>query len=94
MGLLPIYYVYHYLEKTEKWGILGKDSAASENELKRKMQAGEMFISVKQNCKIISYFFTYNVYQGFLLYFFISILFCICTSFHITVKKYLMIIFI
>ncbi len=70
MGLLPIYYVYHYLEKTEKWGILGKDSAASENELKRKMQAGEMFISVKQNCKIISYFFTYNVYQGFLLYFF------------------------
>ncbi|ROL42575.1 Complement C5 [Anabarilius grahami] len=40
MGLLPIYYVYHYLEKTEKWDILGKESAASEKELKRKMQAG------------------------------------------------------
>lgn len=55
MGLLPIYYVYHFLEKTEKWGILGKEAAASEKELKRKMQAGEMFNSVKQNknCKII-----------------------------------------
>lgn len=40
MGLLPIYYVYHYLEKTEKWGILGKEAAASEKQLKRKMQAG------------------------------------------------------
>uniref|UniRef100_A0A8C2CFE3 Complement component 5 n=1 Tax=Cyprinus carpio TaxID=7962 RepID=A0A8C2CFE3_CYPCA len=40
MGLLPIYYVYNYLEKTEKWGILGKEAAASEKELKRKMQAG------------------------------------------------------
>ncbi|XP_059403415.1 complement C5-like [Carassius carassius] len=40
MGLLPVYYVYHYLEKTEKWDILGKDAAASEKELKRKMQAG------------------------------------------------------
>ncbi|XP_058633230.1 complement C5 isoform X1 [Onychostoma macrolepis] len=39
-GLLPIYYVYHFLEKTEKWGILGKEAAASEKELKRKMQAG------------------------------------------------------
>ncbi|XP_067263766.1 complement C5 [Chanodichthys erythropterus] len=40
MGLLPIYYGYHYLEKTEKWDILGKELAASEKELKRKMQAG------------------------------------------------------
>ncbi|XDV20101.1 hypothetical protein PO909_025482, partial [Leuciscus waleckii] len=40
MSLLPIYYVYHYLDKTEKWDILGKESAASEKELKRKMQAG------------------------------------------------------
>ncbi|KAK7173715.1 hypothetical protein R3I93_003515 [Phoxinus phoxinus] len=40
MRLLPIYYVYHYLDKTEKWDILGKESAASEKELKRKMQAG------------------------------------------------------
>ncbi|XP_043096088.1 complement C5 [Puntigrus tetrazona] len=40
MGLLPIYYVYHYLEKTEKWGILGKEAEASEKELMRKMQAG------------------------------------------------------
>uniref|UniRef100_A0A8C1N033 Complement component 5 n=1 Tax=Cyprinus carpio TaxID=7962 RepID=A0A8C1N033_CYPCA len=40
MGLLPIYYVYHYLEKTEKWGALGKEAAASEKELRRKMQAG------------------------------------------------------
>ncbi|KAK2911621.1 hypothetical protein Q8A67_003754 [Cirrhinus molitorella] len=40
MGLLPIYYVYHYLEKAEKWNILGKEAAASERELKRKMQAG------------------------------------------------------
>lgn len=47
MGLLPIYYVYHYLEKTEKWDILGKETAASEKELKRKMQAGGMFVSVE-----------------------------------------------
>ncbi|XP_056314659.1 complement C5 [Danio aesculapii] len=40
MSLLPVYYVYHYLDKTEKWNILGKESAASEKELKRKMQAG------------------------------------------------------
>ncbi|XP_056092292.1 complement C5 isoform X3 [Rhinichthys klamathensis goyatoka] len=40
MSLLPIYYVYHFLDKTEKWDILGKESAASEKELKRKMQAG------------------------------------------------------
>ncbi|XP_052411898.1 complement C5 isoform X2 [Carassius gibelio] len=40
MGLLPIYYVYHYLEKTDKWGILGKELAASKKELRRKMQAG------------------------------------------------------
>ncbi|XP_073696897.1 complement C5 [Garra rufa] len=40
MGLLPIYYVYHYLEKAEKWNILGREAAASEKELKRKMQAG------------------------------------------------------
>ncbi|XP_067294105.1 complement C5 [Pseudorasbora parva] len=39
MSLLPLYYVYHYIEKTEKWGILGKE-LPSENELKRKMQAG------------------------------------------------------
>lgn len=44
MALLPVYYVYHYLDKTEKWDILGKDAAASEKELKRKMQAGEMFV--------------------------------------------------
>uniref|UniRef100_A0A671SJD7 Complement component 5 n=2 Tax=Sinocyclocheilus anshuiensis TaxID=1608454 RepID=A0A671SJD7_9TELE len=40
MALLPIYYVYHYLEKAEKWDILGKEAAASEKQLKRKMQAG------------------------------------------------------
>ncbi|XP_050965530.1 complement C5 [Labeo rohita] len=40
MGLLPVYYVYHYLDKAEKWNILGKEAAASERELKRKMQAG------------------------------------------------------
>lgn len=58
MGLLPIYYVYHYLEKTEKWDILGKESAASERELKRKMQAGGMFVSVEQNknCRMIIVF--------------------------------------
>lgn len=49
MSLLPIYYVYHYLDKTEKWDILGKESAASEKELKRKMQAGGMFVSVEKN---------------------------------------------
>uniref|UniRef100_A0A671SI59 NTR domain-containing protein n=1 Tax=Sinocyclocheilus anshuiensis TaxID=1608454 RepID=A0A671SI59_9TELE len=27
MALLPIYYVYHYLEKAEKWDILGKEAA-------------------------------------------------------------------
>ncbi|XP_026108101.1 complement C5-like [Carassius auratus] len=40
MALLPVYYVYHYLDKTEKWDILGKDAAASKRELRRKMQAG------------------------------------------------------
>jgi len=45
MSLLPIYYVYHYLDETEKWDILG--SAASKKELKRKMQAGGMFVSVE-----------------------------------------------
>nr|XP_055056558.1 complement C5 isoform X1 [Misgurnus anguillicaudatus] len=40
MGLLPIFYVYHYLESTENWDILGKEAAASNMELKRKMKDG------------------------------------------------------
>ncbi|XP_051531363.1 complement C5-like isoform X2 [Myxocyprinus asiaticus] len=40
MALLPVYYVYHYLESTERWGILGQEASASHKELKRKMQAG------------------------------------------------------
>ncbi|KAA0716325.1 Complement C5 C3 and PZP-like alpha-2-macroglobulin domain-containing protein 4 [Triplophysa tibetana] len=40
MGLLPIYYVYHFLESTEQWDILGKEFAVSHKELKRKMNSG------------------------------------------------------
>lgn len=44
MGLLPIYYVYHFLESTEQWGTLGKDLDASNKELKGKIKAGRMFV--------------------------------------------------
>ncbi|XP_051551430.1 complement C5-like isoform X1 [Myxocyprinus asiaticus] len=40
MALLPVYYVYHYLESTEGWDILGQEASTSHKELKRKMQAG------------------------------------------------------
>lgn len=47
MGLLPIYYVYHFLESTEQWDILGKEMAASNVELMRKMNSGKLHRTVQ-----------------------------------------------
>ncbi|XP_030647127.1 complement C5 isoform X2 [Chanos chanos] len=40
MALLPIYYVFHFIDSTERWDTLGKEFGASSSELKRKMAEG------------------------------------------------------
>ncbi|KPP62364.1 complement C5-like [Scleropages formosus] len=38
MGILPIYYVFHYLEETERWDLLGDDTTSHRVALKRKLK--------------------------------------------------------
>ncbi|MGH0182835.1 UNVERIFIED_CONTAM: hypothetical protein FKN15_010603 [Acipenser sinensis] len=40
MGIAPIYYVFHFLEKSEKWDMLGPDSFTNRLELRRKLKQG------------------------------------------------------
>uniref|UniRef100_A0A8C9VD72 Complement component 5 n=1 Tax=Scleropages formosus TaxID=113540 RepID=A0A8C9VD72_SCLFO len=40
MGILPIYYVFHYLEETERWDLLGDDTTSHRVALKRKLKEG------------------------------------------------------
>uniref|UniRef100_W5ME05 Complement C5 n=1 Tax=Lepisosteus oculatus TaxID=7918 RepID=W5ME05_LEPOC len=40
MGIVPVYYVFHYLEKTNQWDILGPDSLSRRLELKKRLKEG------------------------------------------------------
>ncbi|XP_063051612.1 complement C5 [Engraulis encrasicolus] len=40
MGLLPLYYVYHYMEQGQHWAGLGPEAANFKTDLKRKMKEG------------------------------------------------------
>ncbi|MBN3310862.1 CO5 protein, partial [Amia calva] len=44
MGIMPIYHIYHYLEKNDKWELLGPDTIDKRDELKRKMKDGMISI--------------------------------------------------
>ncbi|KAJ8413879.1 hypothetical protein AAFF_G00064770 [Aldrovandia affinis] len=40
MGVLPVYYVYHYLEMTSRWTLMGADPTGSRMDLRRKLREG------------------------------------------------------
>ncbi|XP_061117126.1 complement C5 [Conger conger] len=40
MGVLPVYYVYHYLESTNRWNLMGADTMHSRMSLKKKLKEG------------------------------------------------------
>ena len=44
-GLLPLVQVYHYLESTMRWDVLGSDIRSSSAEIKRKVKEGEETLS-------------------------------------------------
>lgn len=44
-GLLPLVQVYHYLETTMRWDVLGTDIRKSSADLKRKIKEGEETLS-------------------------------------------------
>uniref|UniRef100_A0A8C8BS96 Complement component 5 n=1 Tax=Oncorhynchus tshawytscha TaxID=74940 RepID=A0A8C8BS96_ONCTS len=58
MRVLPIYFVYHYLETTGRWDIMGLEEQNSPLELKRKIREGGRFtlfftliVSLKYKCE-------------------------------------------
>uniref|UniRef100_A0A8C7CM82 Complement component 5 n=1 Tax=Oncorhynchus kisutch TaxID=8019 RepID=A0A8C7CM82_ONCKI len=58
MRVLPIYFVYHYLETTGRWDIMGLEEHNSPLELKRKIREGGRFtlfftliVSLKYKCE-------------------------------------------
>ncbi|MGH0153906.1 UNVERIFIED_CONTAM: hypothetical protein FKN15_061885 [Acipenser sinensis] len=55
MGIAPIYYVFHFLEKSEKWDMLGPDSFTNRLELRRKLKQGIASILSFQNKGDYSY---------------------------------------
>lgn len=52
MGLLPLYYVYHYMETGNSWASLGPQATDIKADLKIKMKEGEI-ASLKGLCKEI-----------------------------------------
>lgn len=40
MSILPVYYVFQFLEQTDRWELLGHDKAKSRMELKQKLKEG------------------------------------------------------
>ncbi|KAI1900562.1 hypothetical protein AGOR_G00051200 [Albula goreensis] len=40
MGILPVYYVFHYLQKTSKWNVMGNDTIRARMALKEKLEDG------------------------------------------------------
>ncbi|XP_019396510.1 PREDICTED: complement C5 isoform X1 [Crocodylus porosus] len=40
MSIVPVFYVYHYLEKTSNWDLLGTEILTAEVKMKRKMKEG------------------------------------------------------
>ncbi|XP_058842784.1 complement C5-like isoform X3 [Acipenser ruthenus] len=55
MSIAPIYYVFHFLEKSEKWEMLGPDSFTNRLELRRKLKQGIASILSFQNKGDYSY---------------------------------------
>ncbi|KAM8934411.1 complement C5 isoform 2-T2 [Pelodytes ibericus] len=58
MRVVPIFYVYHYLEATKQWSILGSSTLLSKIELERKMKEGINSILAFQNAD-----FSYSVWR-------------------------------
>ncbi|XP_035236018.1 complement C5-like [Anguilla anguilla] len=40
MGILPVYYVYHYLDTTDRWNLMGTDIMRSKLDLRQKLKEG------------------------------------------------------
>lgn len=40
MSIAPVFYVFHYLEKSESWHILGSETFTARTQMRRKMKAG------------------------------------------------------
>ncbi|MGH0172564.1 UNVERIFIED_CONTAM: hypothetical protein FKN15_063422 [Acipenser sinensis] len=55
MGIAPICYVFHFLEKSKKWDMLGPDSFTNRLELRRKLKQGIASILSFQNKGDYSY---------------------------------------
>uniref|UniRef100_A0AAY4ESR9 Complement component 5 n=1 Tax=Denticeps clupeoides TaxID=299321 RepID=A0AAY4ESR9_9TELE len=55
VALLPFYYVFQYLETSEKWSVMGPEAATIKEDLRRKMQEGHVSIMSFKNKREYSF---------------------------------------
>lgn len=53
MSIAPVFYVFHYLEQSNNWHLLGPETLTSRTRLRRKMKEGRkiLLLLLLQSCR-------------------------------------------
>uniref|UniRef100_A0A803JRC5 Complement C5 n=1 Tax=Xenopus tropicalis TaxID=8364 RepID=A0A803JRC5_XENTR len=63
MRVVPIFYVYHYLETSKRWDLLGTNILAAQIEMQRKMREGNPLVGVNSILSFRGSDYSYSIWK-------------------------------